>query len=108
MPGFKILLDECVDHRLAKTISHHSVKTVFDMGWSGLKNGELLTKAQERFDIFLTTDRNLSTQQNLVRYDIAILVLCVPSNTLDDLKEVLSKGLKQLHFLQKGKATFIK
>ena len=108
MSGFKILLDECVDRRLAKAIHKHAVKTVPEMGWAGLKNGELLKKAQGQFDLFLTTDRNLSTQQNLTQYNIAIVVLCAKTNRLQDLKAILPKGLKQLNSLQKGKAVFVK
>ena len=78
------------------------------MGWAGLTNGELLKKAQDGFDVFLTNDRNLSTQQNLTKYDIAVLVLCPPSNRLDDLKTVLRKAIKKADTLKAGYAIFIK
>lgn len=65
----KILLDECVDRRLAKDIVGHEVKTVPQMGWATIKNGELLTLAEREFDVFVTVDRNLSFQQNLPRYE---------------------------------------
>lgn len=107
MPAFKILLDECVDQRLALDIPHHWVKTVAEMGWAGLKNGKLLSKAQKEFDIFLTTDRNLSFQQNLVDYNIAILVLCPVSARLPDLQEILPKAIRRFSSLHKGKAIFI-
>ena len=58
----KILLDECIDRRLAKEIVGHDVKTVPQMGWATIKNGELLSLAEKEFDIFLTIDRNLSFQ----------------------------------------------
>lgn len=58
----KILLDECVDRRFAKEITRHEVVTVSQAGWAGIKNGELLTLAQEQFDVFVTVDRNLSFQ----------------------------------------------
>ena len=45
------------------------------MGWSSLSNGELLNAAEKRFDLFLTTDRNLRYQQNLGGRRLAILVL---------------------------------
>jgi hypothetical protein len=35
----RVLLDECVDRRLAAGIEGHDVKTVPEAGWSGLKNG---------------------------------------------------------------------
>jgi hypothetical protein len=82
----KILLDECVDRRLAKELSGHLVETVPKMGWAGLKNGDLLTLAEKQFDIFITVDRNLSLQQNLPRFNIAVLVLHAPTNRLEDLK----------------------
>ena len=80
MPSFKILLDECVDHRLSREFLDHSVTSVPKMGWAGLKNGELLGKAQNKFDIFLTTDKNLAFQNNVVQYNIAVVVLRAKSN----------------------------
>lgn len=38
----RVLLDECVDRRLAEHILGHDVKTVPEVGWAALKNGELL------------------------------------------------------------------
>ena len=61
----KVLLDECVDWRLSRSIVGHDVKTARQMGWSAIKNGELLTLASLAFDVFVTVDRNLSFQQNL-------------------------------------------
>ena len=50
---------------LAGKIAGYDVKTVPDVGWASLKNGELLSRAQAEFDVFVTTDRNLMFQQNL-------------------------------------------
>ena len=71
----KILLDECVDRRFAKEILGHDVKTVPQMGWAGIKNGELMKLAETDFDIFLTVDRNLSYQQNLTKFNITLIVI---------------------------------
>ena len=81
----KVLLDECVDRGLAQAVTGHEVKTVPEAGWASLKNGELLSRAQVEFDIFVTTDRNLMFQQNLPTFDIAVLVLSAKSNRLGDL-----------------------
>jgi hypothetical protein len=59
----KVLLDECVDWRLARDIVGHDVKTARQMGWATIKNGELLALAANHFDVFVTVDRNLSFQQ---------------------------------------------
>jgi predicted nuclease of predicted toxin-antitoxin system len=63
----KALLDENIDVRLKKYFdgSEHEVVTVKDMGWNGLKNGELLKRAAENsFDILVAVDKNLPYQQN--------------------------------------------
>jgi len=61
----KVLLDECVDRRLARDIVGHDVRTASQMGWTTIKDRELLALAADRFDVFVTVDRNLSFQQNL-------------------------------------------
>jgi hypothetical protein len=46
------------------------------MGWRGVKNGELLTLAESHgFDVFLTADKALAYQQNLIRRKIAVVSL---------------------------------
>lgn len=85
----KIFVDECVDWRLARDIVGHEVKTAHEMGWTSLKNGELLARASAQFDVFLTVDRNLSFQQNLPAFDIAVVVLRSSSNRLVDLRRLV-------------------
>ncbi len=93
----KILLDECVDQRLAREIVGHDVKTVRQMGWMGIANGELLALACQRFDVFVTVDRNLSFQQNLASYPLAIIVLQAKSNRIADLRPLIPSLLASLH-----------
>lgn len=59
----RLLLDECIDRRLTHDIKGHEVKTVPEVGWAGLTNGELLTRAQHDFDAFVTADRNLPSSK---------------------------------------------
>jgi hypothetical protein len=44
-------------------------------GWGGIKNGELLQRAENEFDLFITSDQNIRYQQNLSGRRIAILEL---------------------------------
>ena len=74
----KILLDESVPRLLKLRLPHLDISTVQELGWAGVRNGELLRRAEEQFDIFVTADQNLRYQQNLSGRTIAILVL--PSN----------------------------
>ena len=74
----KILLDESVPRLLKLQLPHLDISTVQEMGWAGVRNGELLRRAEELFDVFITADKNLRHQQNLSWCKLAILVL--PSN----------------------------
>ena len=85
----KILLDECIDRRLAKDIEGHEVVTVPQAGWAGIQNGELLRRAQKQFDVFVTVDRNLSFQQHLSQFSIAVIVLQASTNRLKDLRPLV-------------------
>lgn len=71
----RILLDECVPWPMHKLLSSHSCSTVQDEGWGGIKNGDLLQRAEGEFDLFITSDQNLRYQQNLTGRRIAILEL---------------------------------
>ncbi len=77
------------------------------MGWAGIKNGELLALAQAEFDVFITVDQNLSFQQNLSQFDIAVIVLQAPSNRLADLKPLTSQILAILITAARGQATTV-
>ena len=103
----KILLDECIDRRLVKEITGHEVKTVPQMGWATIKNGELLTLAEKDFEVFVTVDRNLSFQQNLPRYDIVVIVLRARSNRLQDLRPLVPKLLELLPTAKRGEALWV-
>lgn len=103
----KVLLDECVDWRLARDIVGHDVKTARQMGWNTIKNGELLALAVERFDVFITVDRNLSFQQNLMSLPIAVVVLQAKTNRLADLRPLVPKLLAAIEFARPGAAKFI-
>jgi len=77
------------------------------MGWATIKNGELLALAAAEFDVFVTVDRNLSFQQNLVRFDIAVVVLRAHSNRLKDLLPLVPKMLALLPAAKRGEALWI-
>ncbi len=104
----RLLLDESLPRSLARRIEGYPVETVFDRGWSGLKNGELLTKASEHFDVFVTADQNLQYQQNLEGYDIAVLVLAALTNRVDDLAPLLSQMQTALGGIEPGEVRVVR
>lgn len=72
----RVLFDQGVPAPLRRHLPGQDIATAFDMGWSRLRNGELLREAEGAgFDVFLTTDQNLAYQQNLSARQIAVVVL---------------------------------
>jgi len=68
----RLLIDECLPRALKRPLQEHTCRTVQEMGWSGKKNGELLSLAETEFDALLTMDQGFEHQQNLSRRRIAI------------------------------------
>ena len=103
----RVLLDECVDRRLAEHILGHDVKTVPEAGWAALKNGELLGRAEHEFDVFITVDRNLPFQQALSRFSLAVIVLRARSNRVTDLRALIPQLLEILPSAKPGEVTWV-
>jgi len=102
-----ILLDENLDWRLRRELSGHIVDSVPLIGWAGLKNGELLTRANGQYDVFVTMDANLSLQEHLAGSRIAVVVLKAASNRLADTRSLMPKVLELLPTLSPGTCTFV-
>ena len=86
----RVLLDECVPKRLKNFLSEHEVVTTPQAGWAGITNGELLRRAAEGFDVFVTADRNLAFQQNLSSLALPVIVIHARSNKLRDMQPHVS------------------
>ena len=71
----KILFDQGTPAPLRRALTDHSVSTAYEMEWTQLNNGALLRAAEQQFDVFITTDRNLRYQQSIPGLRLAILVL---------------------------------
>ncbi len=72
----RVLFDNGTPRGVAAALSEHTVEEARSRGWDTLANGELLDAAEAAgFDVFLTTDRNIRYQQNLVSRRIAVVVL---------------------------------
>jgi hypothetical protein len=72
----KVLFDQGTPVPQRRSLAGHLVRTAYEMGWSTLGNGELLTAAEtEGFECLVTTDRNLRHQQNLGGRRLRVVVL---------------------------------
>ena len=104
----RVLLDECVPKRLRQELPGHTVQTVVEKGWSGVKNGALLQLATADFDCFLTVDRNLQFQQNVVGLKIGVVILHAQGNDLASLKPLMQKVRTALEKLMPGQVVTIR
>jgi len=104
----KILLDECINKRLKNHLTDFQVYTITELGWSGIKNGKLMTLCVENnFDILLTIDKNLRFQQNLDKYFLTIAILNSRNSKLNELLEILPFFMNCIQDLKKHKAYLI-
>jgi predicted nuclease of predicted toxin-antitoxin system len=103
----RILLDENLDWRLKRSLPGHEVESVQLNGWSGVKNGKLLSLAEQSFDVFITMDGNIQFQQNYSKLKLILVALGAPSNRLNDTAPLMSKVLAPLPNLSPGTLTVI-
>lgn len=103
----RVLIDECLNWRLGRALTGHYCTSVQKVGWSGLTNGQLLSRAQQQFDVFITGDRNLSFQQNVTEFRIAIIVLRATGTQLHQTLPLMTKVLPLLRSLKPGTVTFV-
>ncbi len=85
----KIVFDENVPWPLRQFLTGHEVTSVQREGHGGVENGELLSRLEGHFDIFILADKNLRYQQNLRDKTIAIIEL--PTNRWPALKALREK-----------------
>ena len=79
-----VLLDECVPRQLRRDLEGFDVKTVQQMGWAGVKNGALLSRAAGEFDAVFTVDRGMAKVHAEGRAEVALVILV--ANTTDPVK----------------------
>ncbi|RBQ03268.1 DUF5615 family PIN-like protein [Pedobacter miscanthi] len=104
----KLLLDENLPKRLKQHFEEHEIYTVRDMGWNGVKNGELLQlMIAAEFQVLITFDKNLQFQQNFAKYTLPIIVLNAFDNTYLTLREFIPQILLLLKANLKAGANII-
>ena len=101
----KILIDECLPDELKGTLATmgHECQTVRRAGYGSKKNGELLMLAEGRWDVLLTSDRNIKYQQNMTGRSVSILILRAKSNRMKDLLPLMPACAEALLSIQPGR-----
>ena len=98
----KVLIDENLPRKLAGHLTGHQCRTVAECGWAGKKNGELLSLAENQFDVLLTLDKNIPYQQDLKLSRTAILIVRAPASRVQDLIPAIPDCLVALQSIQPG------
>jgi predicted nuclease of predicted toxin-antitoxin system len=103
----KILLDENLDWRLARSLPGHEVKSVPLIGWAGTRNGALLARAALEFDVLVTMDSGMLHQHDLAHLPLPIIVLRASSNRLAVTAPLMPRLLIALTSLKPGRFLII-
>ncbi len=75
----RLIIDHNIPRPLLRLITGFDIRTTKDEGWHTLRNGELLAAAEQAgFDVMLTADKRIRTQQNLSRLRLALVVISSP------------------------------
>ena len=99
----KVLLDECVPRKLRQHFVQHDCYAVPDLGWSGKKNGELLTLAEQNaVEVFVTVDQGIEYEQNIAGRRLGIVVLKAKSSRYSDLIKCVPEMLRAISSIQPG------
>lgn len=97
------------DHNLSKKLRHdlpqHQVALTAERGWEEFGNGALLGEAQAEFDVLFTMDANLYHQQNVARYDVAVIVLRAYDNDYASVLPLLPEVFELLNTSNRAKFT---
>ena len=99
----RILVDESLPLELASELGLPFVKTVSQVGLKGLKNGDLLRRAEALgFTVLVTADQNMEFQQDLAGYALGFIVLRARSNRMEHLRPLVPALMRALPLLGPG------
>ena len=94
----KILLDENTPKKLKFRLAEFEVFRVQELGWTSIKNGNLVKLMLENdIRVLITLDRNLQYQQNFEKYPITLIVFKTRKGKYEDIEPLLPKLKTILH-----------
>jgi hypothetical protein len=86
-----VLFDEDVPRQLRRELAEFEIRTVQEEGWSSVKNGELLRRGSQTFDVLVTADKRLQYQQNIARHNIGVVVIATRDTRLPRLQQLVDE-----------------
>lgn len=104
----RVLLDNNINPRLRAHLDGHECVHCSELGWSDLKNGELLRHCEEaEFDALLTVDSNMRHQQRLEGRRIALVVIAGYRTTLPHILSVIDQLRETILEIEPGEVRVI-
>lgn len=105
----RIVIDEDIPVRLTTMFraSGHVVQHVEDLGLKGTRNGVLLTALSGACDVLVTGDTNLGHQQDLRKFDLAVVLLHPKRLVVDQIEPLIPLALAALPTARKHAVTTI-
>lgn len=95
--------------QIARELSSHDVRTVRAEGWSGVLNGELLSRAERAgFEVFLTADRNLEHQQAITEQSLGVVVLITRRLKLEHLLPLMPAAREAVRSVRAGEVLHVR
>jgi predicted nuclease of predicted toxin-antitoxin system len=82
----RVLFDEDMPRQLRRDLPGFAIRTVQEEGWSSVKNGELLRRASQSFDVLVTADQRLPYQQHIAGFTIGVVVIVAVDTRLPHLR----------------------
>ena len=99
----RVLLDNMLDPRFRRLLVGHEVFHCRFLGWETLRNGDLVTAAEESgFEVLVTGDKSIRYQQNLAHRRISIVTLGSHFMDFPTIKPLASEVLAALQDLPEG------
>lgn len=91
--------------QLRRDLPEFAITTVQEEGWGSVRNGELLRRSGERFDVLVTADQRLPKQQHIPRFTIGVVVIETVDTRLPNLQTLLPELRDAIANVQPG--TFV-
>ena len=99
----RVLFDQSTPLPIRRFLTKHKVQTAAELGWDRLSNGVLLSAAEEAgFDVFLSGDRNIPSQQTMSGRKLA--VLCMTANNWPVVQPHVQNILEAVDIAEPGTA----
>lgn len=99
----RILFDENIPQGLEGDIPNHECSHVIAAGWAGVKNGNLLNLAEQAgYQIFITFDKGITSQQRLAGRKISICVLKPEGQGVRAVQALLKEVLLEIEQIGEG------